>query len=273
MEFYSAIDYRKIIHFLVEREKSKGIDCNFARVAEAIRVQRPYLSKVMNGSAELNEDQLFLLCEYFEITGDELEYLELLLQFSKSAIKERKDFLKKQIHRIQSVKLDIKHHVEAEQIVPTNLLFTEYFLNPYMQIVHVALNIRKYQNVEKLAETLKVPKRTLGEILKKLEALNLIEYKNNRYTVTNQHLHLPKDSNLLFPHQTMLRVKSIEQNQTRSQDSENYTFSVTFSCDENSRKRIQEEFLKYLKTVQKIVHTAGTEEVYQLNFDLFSWTK
>jgi hypothetical protein len=91
--------------------------------------------------------------------------------------------------------------------------------------------------------------------------------------VINQSLHLPKDSSLIHPHQTLLRVKSIEHQQNKSQDAGNYAFSVTFSCDEEGRKKIQEEFLKYLKSVQKTVQNAGSEEVYQINFDLFSWTK
>lgn len=273
MEFYSSLDYRKILNYLVEREKAKGIDCSFSKVAEAIRVQRPYLSKIMNGSADFSEDQMHLLCEYFEINNDEKFYLELLLQYSKSGLKERKDALKKEIHRFQSLKLDLKNNIEAEKIRPDNLLFTEYFLNPYMQIVHVALNIKQYQNLERLALTLNLTKKSLAEILKKLEDLRLIEYKNNRYSVVNQTMHLPKDSNLLHPHQTLLRVKSIEHQQNKSQDTSNYAFSVTFSSDEDGKKKIQEDFIKYLKSVQKVVQTSGTEEVYQINFDLFSWTK
>jgi transcriptional regulator with XRE-family HTH domain len=273
MEFYSASDYRKILNFLVERQKAIGIDCNFAKVAEAIRVQRPYLSKVMNGSADLSEDQLHLVCEYFEISGDEKNYLELLLQYSKSGLKERKDFLKKQIQQLQSIKLDIKNNIEAEKISPTNVLFTEYFLNPQMQIAHVALNVKRFQNLEVLASVLNLTKKSLAEILNKLELLKLIEFKNNRFIVINQSLHLPKDSNLIHPHQTLLRVKSIEHQQNKSHDSGNYAFSVTFSCDEEGRKKIQEDFIKYLKSVQKTVQAAGTEEVYQINFDLFSWTK
>jgi len=273
MEFYSAIDYRKILSFLVEREKAKGIDCNFSKLADAIRVQRPYLSKVINGSADLSEDQLHLACEYFNISGDEKNYLDLLLQYSKSGLKERREFLKKQIHKFQSIKLDLKNNIEAERISPSNSQFSEYFLNPNMQIVHVALNIKHYQNLEVLANRLNLSKKHLSEILKKLEILKLIEFKNNKYSVINQSIHLPQDSNLLHPHQTLTRVKSIEHQQVKSQDAENYSFSVTFSCDEEGRKKIQEDFVKYLKSVQKTVQNAGSEEVYQINFDLFSWTK
>jgi uncharacterized protein (TIGR02147 family) len=273
MDFYSATDYRKILTFLVEREKGKGIDCNFSKVAEAIRVQRPYLSKVMNGAAELSEDQMHLVCEFFDITGDEKDYLDLLLQFSKSGLKERKDFLKKQIYKMQAVKLDIKNNLDVKEVKPDNLLFNEYFLNPHMQIVHVALNIKRFQHIDNLTDLLNINSVALADILRKLETLKLIEFKNNRYVVINQTMHLPKNSNLLHPHQALLRVKSIEHQQNKSLDSGNYAFSVTFSADEEARKKIQEDFLKYLKSVQKTVQNAGTEEVYQINFDLFSWTK
>lgn len=273
MEFFTNSDYRKLIQYLIEREKSKGVECTFSKLADAIRIQKPYMSKIMNGMADLSEDQLHLLCEYFSIDGEEKDYFELLLKFSKSALRERKDTLKKQILKIQSIKLDLKNNIEAEKISDHNPLFNEYFLDPHMQIVHVALNIKRFQNIDKLSQTLQISKNKISEILKKLENLKLIEFKNNRYHVTNQSLHLPKESNLFHPQQSLIRIKSIEQQQAKSIDSGNYSFSVTFSCDETGRKKIQEDFIKYLKSVQKTVQSSGTEEVFQINFDLFSWTK
>lgn len=227
----------------------------------------------MNGSADLSEDQLHLLCEYFNLNRDETKYLELLLQFAKSGLKDRKDVLKREIHIFQSIKLDIKNNIDVDQITPEHQLFIDYFLNPQMQIVHVALNVKKYQTLESLEKVINSDKKALIEILDKLIQLNLIEYKNKRYQVIKESLHLPKDSHLIHPHQTLLRVKSLEHKEVKSRDSGNYTFSVTFSCDEDGRKKIQEDFIKYLKSVQKTVQNAGTEEVYQINFDLFSWTK
>lgn len=273
MEFYSALDYRRAIKYLVDKEKALGLDVNFSKLAEAIRVQRPYLSKVMNGSADLNSDQLYLLSQFFQLKEEEAEYLELLLEYSRAQLKEKKDHLKRKIQKIQALHLDIKKHVDAKNITPEDNHFSDYYLNHYMQVIHVALNIRRYQDPEKLALALNISKAFVLSILQKLEELSLVEFKNGKYKVTSRSIHLPKDSSLIKPHQALVRLRSLEQFQVKSHDPGNYSFSVTFSGDEQIRKRIQEEFLAFLKTSQKIVASGGTEEVYQMNFDLFSWTQ
>lgn len=273
MEFYSSTDYRKTIKYLIDRENTRGEKTNMSTLAESMRVQRPYLSKVMNGSADLNSDQAYLLCRFFDLTDKESEFFELLLEFSRSQLKEKKDLLKKRIQAIQSTYLDIKKHVVAKEINLESSEFSEYYLNHYMQIVHVALNVKKFQNIPKLAEALSINIDRLSEILKKLETLELVQFKGGKYITTPQSIHLPKDSSLLKPHQSMVRMQSLQQLNSRSTDLGNYSFSVTFSGDEDIKKKIQEDFLKFLKMTQKTVSEGGTEEVYQINFDLFSWTK
>lgn len=273
MEFYSATDYRKAIKYLIERENDRGEKTSLASLAEAVRVQRPYLSKVMSGSADLNSDQLYLVCKFFDLSETETEYLELLLDYSRATLKERKDLLKKKIQTTQAIHLDIKKHVIAKEVNVESSAFSEYYLNHHMQIVHIALNVKKYQNLTNLSEALGISKDYLLEILKKLEELGLVQHSKDRYTTTTQSIHLPKNSSLLRPHQSIVRMQSLQQLNSRGRDPGNYSFSVTFSGDEEIRKRIQEEFLKFLKITQKIVSTGDTEEIYQINFDLFSWTK
>lgn len=273
MEFYSSTDYRKVIKYLIERETSRGEKTNLSTLAEAMRVQRPYLSKVMNASADLNSDQVFLLCKFFELSEKESEYIEILLEYARSQLKEKKDVLKKRIQAIQGEYLDIKKHVVAKEVNLESSEFAEYYLNHYMQIVHVALNVKKFQHIPSLAQALSIDIESMNEILKKLESLGLIQFKGGKFTTTPQGIHLPKDSSLLKPHQSMVRMQSLQQINSRSRDPGNYSFSVTFSGDEDIKKKIQEDFLKFLKTTQKTVSEGGTEEVYQINFDLFSWTK
>jgi hypothetical protein len=57
---------------------------------------------------------------------------------------------------------------------------------------------------------------------------------------------------------------------TREDD---YSFSVTFSGDRATRNWLQQEFLALLSRAEAKVKKAKNEEVYQMNFDLFSWTE
>ena len=48
-------------------------------------------------------------------------------------------------------------------------------------------------------------------------------------------------------------------------------YSMTFAADEKTRARIHEMFLKLLREIEVPIREASSDEVYQMNFDLFAW--
>ena len=67
----------------------------------------------------------------------------------------------------------------------------------------------------------------------------------------------------------MQKMKSIELIQKLKAE-QKYNFSVIFSATPEVKKEIQENFFKFLKQCQASVQDAKSQELYQLNFDLFS---
>ena len=52
-----------------------------------------------------------------------------------------------------------------------------------------------------------------------------------------------------------------------------YSFSALFSANEKTRNDIQFSYMEFLKKVEKLVKNAKEEHCYQMNFDLFPWTR
>ena len=46
---------------------------------------------------------------------------------------------------------------------------------------------------------------------------------------------------------------------------------TTFSADEQTFRKIQEQFQIFLKEVEKLARKASDENAFQMNFDLFPW--
>lgn len=273
MNIYSTDNYRKAIKILIENSKLKGIEITSSLLADQIRVQRPYFSKVMNNQSDLNSDQMFLLCNFFNLNEEEENYMQLLLDYARTGISLKKEKLKSKIKAIQNLNLDIKKHLKHEVITENSPLFNEYYLNPYMQIIHMALLIKRFQNINELVKVLNVNKEMIESVLVKLEQLKLIKKEKNKISVTKNKIHLPKNSFLFHPHQNMVRIQSIQKIQQKINDPNQYCFSATFTADDKIQKEIQLEFLKFLDKVKNHLSEGETKEVFQLNFDLFSWTK
>ena len=58
---------------------------------------------------------------------------------------------------------------------------------------------------------------------------------------------------------------------SRLSKDEGYLFTVLFSADEATKKRIQAKFLDFLKAVEKEVQAAPSEDVFYMSFDLMNW--
>ncbi len=270
MSIYQFHDYRKSIEDLIENYKTLGGRLTYRRLADIMGVQKSYLSQVLRGNAELNQDQLFRLYEFFELSEDERRYLELQLEFSRSGLKTRKDFLKNEITKLQNKHLDTTKYLKTKTI-EENPELSEYYLEPLHQLIHICLSLKDYQNnPQKLTTTLGIPSEKLTEILLSLQKMGIIIQEEQQIRVLVNNQHLSKNSRLFPSWSTQVRLMAMQRSQLVSKE-KTYNFTVFFSADETTRQKLQELFLQYIKEVQILVTKAPPENVYQMSFDLFSW--
>lgn len=277
MNIYESNNYRKILSELVSAKKFLDKAISFQNMAAHMRIQKPYLSKVINGSADLNSDQLYMACVYLELNEEDTNYLLLLLEYERSTFKRRRDLLHQQIEKIQFAKRDSKNVLKknTQQLSGAEFDQTshiEYYLDPIFVVVHVLLTLPKYlKNPNRIAEELHLSNDEFQEILKKLVSMNIIEIKDSKIVVLMKSIHLPRESKVVVPHQNLMRQLS-QQRLTRLNIDQKKSIFVTFAADEKARKEIEVEFNHFIAKVQNIVLNSEKSGCYQLNFDLFPWT-
>ncbi len=275
LEFYSTHDYRRCLRLALDRLELRGERISNQALAEAMRVQSPYLSKVFSGSADLSEDQLFLAARKLKLSEDEHRYVALLLVFSRASLKERKAELLLEIEAWQNRKLSPSENRSAPQIALGNgsetELLSRYYLDPWAQIIHMYLTIPKWlKDPRHLVSETRIEASRLADILKTLEELEIIEFKSGVYRLLKDQLHLSKKSVLCGPQQNLMRTLSLSK--TANAPADAYSFLATFTANEKTRLKIQAEFVNFLKNVETLVQAAPSEDVYQIQFDLFSWS-
>lgn len=280
---YTCESYKDVLKYAVLRggPKADGSKLTFQSMAEHCRIQKTYLSKVLNHDGHLSEDQLYLALEYLEFDEEAREFTLLLMAHEKSSVPARKAELEKQIKDIRRRKLKTESNLSVETNNPQATDLTAYYLDPLMQIIHMYLTIRRFaHNPEKIAESLKITLPALHRRLKNLESMGIVRlhYSTERRgriekaEVLRDNLHLPHDSHLHPSYATRLRLKAMERMDQLENPDEAFRFSVIFSASPKTRERIHASFLEWLKSVQKWVQSDREEEVYQINFDLLNWT-
>jgi uncharacterized protein (TIGR02147 family) len=257
---------------VVEARKRLDSKINYQNIATATRIPKSYLSKVVNGKADLSSDQLFQVCEFLKLDTAKIEYLTDLLEASRSTVKSRKKFLEQRIRTVKAKNLDVKAQLQAESVEPEMESISRYYLDPWIQVIHVSLSIKKYQHdLKLLAKDLQIPFSRVRSCVQVLQELEMIEVREDGLSLKKRNFHLAKDS-IIFPAwRNQLRSVCADRINFNPIDQQ-FSFSVTFSCTEQIRARIKQRLNDVLQEIEGLVRESKEEESVQLNIDLFPWT-
>jgi len=273
VNIFNELDYQVILKKSVEDRKKVDSSVTFQSMATFMRIQKAYLSQVIKGVRDLSPDQLYLASKFLNFTPEEAEYLKILLDYARCGLKDREKDLLKEIKIWQKQKNKTSQYIDVEELTEREVNREDYYLDPINQVVHMGLRIAEFRkDPMKLAQRLFLPKKSISNYIKNLERMGIIEITSKGIELRDVELHLPKDSPIFDSYKsqcytnTMNRLKQIE-------DSKTYNFTAVFCADDGTRKEINNQYMKFLGKVKKLVDGSDSKEVFQMNFDLFSWTE
>lgn len=271
MSIYSHLTYRPALQEILENERKMGVKRTLRGLAEDVGLQASFLTNVLKGRFDFNADQLFAIAIALEIPSREIKYLLQLLEHERSVNPQRKRELKKEIESQRQQHFKTEKHISSKTVEMSSDAMAEYYLDPFMPLVHLYLKISPYDKEPlRLAKTIGISDDHLRKIFGVLVRIGCIAPEGTHYKVLFQNHHLPKENPLCDPHQSIIRMKAIDQMQ-RLDHHQKYSFSATISGSEETREELQAEFLEFLKKAEALVRDSKNEKIYQMNFDLFPW--
>jgi uncharacterized protein (TIGR02147 family) len=272
MNIFNNLDYRSVLKNGLQHLKLVKPSATLEKLADYCRIQKTYLSKVLNHGGNLNTDQIYLAAEYLGFNQIQTEFLFLIHDYDQCSVEKRKKELLKKIQKIQKDQLNTQSHLKVKSEELQIEVLQEYYADPYHQIIHIFLTIKEYQENPKLIqEKLNLTNDKFQDYLHKLIKMNVINLENKIYKSQIDNLHLPSNSSLMKAYRTMTRIQALQKLNTLS-DENSYNFTVVFSTDQKTREKIHQNFLEFLKETQKIVSKSHEEDVFQINFDLLKWS-
>ena len=274
---FSSGSYKAAISAqMTELKRKFGRTYSYEKMAEACRIQKSYISKVLRDEkTHFTADQLFLVALYLNLSKSETHFLELLMARDRSASKERRVTLEQDINAIRQQNMRTEENINNVRKVPlteeTDL--ASFFLDPDAQLVHVCLSIEKLaRSLQLLANVTGLGDVRVQRTIAKLKDLGLIFEDKGQLRVKELAMHLTKDSPYFTAYRQLVRLKILERINALPVNS-SYNFSVFFAGDVQLKDEIQAEFLIFLKKIRsKVDDCKKPESVYQLSFDLVPWT-
>lgn len=274
MNIFRYLDYRQILENCVQELKDRGLRVNHSLLSDAIGVQKTYVSRVFRKQAHFNADQLFLCCQYLKLNAEETNYILLLLENERSSVKARRAILTEQINQIQLEKTKIQNHSKATMVEPLNSdSYLEYYLDPRAPLVHTFFHIDHYRtNPKKIREALQLSEVQFNQIIEILKVAKIIEWNAIRkvFDLKVSHLHLKKESPLSFPAEQLSRVMVLD-HLKKLDRGQRFYYSFTFAANEETRRYVHEEFLRFLRATEPTIRAAPSDEIFHMSFDLFPW--
>lgn len=271
MNIYEHNQVQDIIKSYVQDQKILGIKVTYQEIANKLRMQKSYLSKIIAKQAVLSKDQAYLLANLICLDSQQIKYLFLIVDRDKAAIKEFKDSLDKEILLIQNSRTKSEDYLNKELNQTTTSQMQKYYLFPEVQLVHLALSIKEFQSKpERLKESFGISEQLYQDTIQTLVELELIEISAKGISLRKSNLHLPSTSPFFHQWQLQMKLKSIEWGK-RLDDQNKYNFITSFTASEEDKDTIRYEFMSFLKKVEVIVKHSKSKNLYQMNFDLFKW--
>jgi uncharacterized protein (TIGR02147 family) len=264
----SCDNYReKLLKILSDRRKTSP-RLTQSYFAERAGIQRTYLSHVLAGRADLNADQLFSLCEVLGLSGMARDELSLLLEIERCGIASRRQMLMQKLQQLREDSMRSENFL-SNKTSRANIS-EQYYQDPFMPAVHMMLLIKRFQSrPARISDALGIPPSRLAQILNGLREMGIISGDENEPMVNLPNLHLAEKHPLSRVHATEMRQLAIHRRMVSDDPRELY-FTASFTADAQTLAAIKAQLLSSIGTISNNVAKAPSDEVAQLNIDLFA---
>jgi len=270
MSIFDFNDYRKFVLKLIHEQPKRGRGMR-SELARIMKCKTSYVTRILDGNAELSLEQAFELRDFLNLSEDEIQYFLLLVMHGRAGTEALKKNLKKQIVETQHRMLQMKRHTDIPADVLTQEQQFKYFSSWEYSMVHLLLTIPAFQTLEAIYQKIKLPKPRIRAVLDYLEKNGFAKKEQDgRYKIGPQRIFLPADALMISTHHTHWRLHAIQACQNRFE--EDFHYSSVISVSKNDYLRIKQTMVKAVEECKKIIKDSPSEipcgfhlDVYEVN--------
>lgn len=264
-DLFSHESYREYLNQYLLRLPKKGHGFR-SRMAEAMKCEGSYVSRILKGQAQIQLEQAEALSRLLEHTDEELNFFLTMVLCARAGTPTLKGYFQRQLRQQRDHRLKLRNRIKTEQPLTIEHQ-ARYYSHWEYAAVHMLLLIPELQDREALARHLRIPSRRLGRVLDFLVECGLAAREGARFKVGTAVLQLPGDSPLAQHNHVNWRQRAIQAIQADPDQGLHYTALLTMSAAD--AERVREIFIQGIEKTNRIVDQSGNERSVALLVDLF----
>lgn len=261
-------NYREIIRELVEARSAKKDGISFTKLANVCRIQRSYLSQVMNLKHHLSNDQLYAICEALELPQSQCQYLILLSEFERCKNPERKAYLQQKIQKAHDS--DAAQGVDSMSEAQRDAL-DDYFCDPMAEVVLNFFRLETYaRNPTKVREILGMTTQRWQDVMKTLRDCQFIVESGGRI-LTPKGFPVPEENSPADRIRHIMARMRVAQQKLRQRNIDDFLYNSWYTTNREAKKQLKISQLHLLRRIYEESKNTRQEKIYQLTLDVLTF--
>ncbi|WP_141736484.1 DUF4423 domain-containing protein [Oligoflexus tunisiensis] len=260
-------NYRTIIRELVEARAARKDGMSFTKLANVCRMQRSYLSQVMNLRNHFSNDQLYAVCEALGLPKSQRDFLMLLSECERCKNPERREFLQQKIRSIQDAETQIISSLsEAERDA-----LDDYFCDPMAEVVLNFFRLDHYaRHPEEVREVLGITARRWQIVMKTLRDCQFIVEGQDRI-LTPKGFPVPEAGSPADRIRHIMARMRVAQQKLKQRYIDDFLYNLWYTTSHDAKKQIKINQLHLFKRIYEESRATRQEKIYQLTLDVLSF--
>jgi uncharacterized protein (TIGR02147 family) len=261
---FEVEDYKEFLRErLSKREKGWG---SLTRAAQAARMQRSYLSRVLRQEVHLTPEQAFRLAGHWKLGATESEYFLILVESARSGDPEHRRFLGQRLATLKREHENLSRRVRREGFGLSEKE-AAYYSAWFWSALHIATSVAGLQTVPALARRFSLPEEMVFEWMQVLQSQGLVRQVGARWEYVAREIHVPASSPLVAFHHNNWRQRAVLDAQAALDAGVHFT--VVQAMSGQAFARVKEKILALVEEANSIASPSASEEVYCFGIDLF----
>lgn len=236
-------------------------------MAEVMRCQRGFVTKVLSGRADLSLEQTERLNTILGHSSEEAIYFLLLVQYARAGSSGLREHVRNQMKEILNRRLKAEKEMESRNILsPEDHM--QYYSAWYYAAIRVAVSIPELQTKEALVRRLNLPLATVVSALDFLVSRGLVERKGDRFLHRKQQqILLSSDHPMVKKHHVNWRVRALSALDREGSKDLHYSYVVTIS--ENDSLQLRSFLVESIQEFLRRAAPSKEEAIYSFCLDFF----
>lgn len=239
---------------------------NSASLAEKVGVHPTFISQVLKGTKDLSSEQWITTCDLMNLNDIEKDYLHLLLLMNRAGTPQARNYYRTKLNEILSRRLQLQERMKEHRQL-TDQDRAVFYSSWIYSAMRLYSDCSKGKTVDQLSEKFQLSKDKTEEVMEFLVQTGLCKFDNNKFSLGDQHLHVPANSPFVIRHHTNWRLRAL--NSLESTTPEELNFTAPMSISKKDFQVIREKIVKLIQDIVAVTKDSESEDLAALTIDLF----